>query len=245
MIGRIIWIGCVAVLGLVIAQLQLDRQAARDPSLMEWVAAPFRGNSQFLAATAALNAGDRPGGVEAARELLLRRPVPAENLTIYATALYRTGDEERASLAIQTAAQRGWREPLAQEARLRLALEAGDLGEAGTRYVALLLNPAADNVLLTTLGEQVLAEPGSEAETALAGLVSDTDRWHATFLGRGLQVMPPAAFARVAVASIARGTAFDCHALERVIGSLTARDAAAGQSMRTAALGKCPQLVQP
>ncbi len=244
MIMRAAWIVGVALLGLVIAQLQFDRQSARDPWIMDWVAAPFRGNAQFLAVTAALNAGDRPGAVEEGRKLLLRRPVPAENLTIYATALYRTGDEELASVAIQTAAQRGWREPLPQEARLRLALEAGDLGEAGTRYIALLLNPASDNALLTTLGAEVLAEPGSEAEAVLAGVVSDTDRWHSTFLGRGAQVMPPAAFARVAVASIARGAVFDCRALEGVIASLTARDAAAGESLRAAALGKCPQLAQ-
>lgn len=245
MIMRAVWIACVALLGLVVAQLQLDRQAARDPWLMEWVAGPFRGNAQFFAVTAALNYGDRPLAVAEARNLLLRRPVPAENLAIYAAALYRRGgDEELASVAIQTAAQRGWREPLPQEARLRLALEAGDLGEAGTRYIALLLNPASDNGLLTALGEQVLAQPGSEAEVVLAGLVSDTDRWHTTFLGRGSQVMPPAAFARVAVASMGRGTMFDCRALERVIGTLAKRGSAAGESIRAAAQGNCPQLAQ-
>lgn len=240
MIARALWIAVVAVLGLIIAQLQLDRQVARDPSVAPWVAAPFRGNAQFLVAIDALAREDYGKALSESRKLTLRRPIPAENLTVLANALYRTGDEELASIAIQTAAQRGWREPLAQEVRLRLALEVGDLTEAGTRYVALLLNPASSDDLLRTLGDEVLAEPGSEAETVLADLVSETDRWHAVFLRRGPQVMPPEAFARVVVTSMGRGAAFDCGTLERVALGLLRRNAEAGQSLQAAARPRCP-----
>jgi hypothetical protein len=242
MILRTLLVIAMVALGLAVAQLQFDRQTARGPALADWVAGPFRGNAQFMAATEALNRQDTDVAVSEARRLVQRRPVPAENLTLLASALYRAGDVEMASIAVQMAAQRGWREPLAQETRLRLALEAGDLTEAGTRYVALLLNPASDNALLKDLGQQVLAEPESDAEAVLIDLVSDTDRWHAVFLRRGPGVMPTAAFGRVITASLARGIVFDCRALKPAIGRVAAQDRDTAETLRGEIGAQCPDL---
>jgi hypothetical protein len=58
---------------------------------------------------------------------------------LLAVAQAKAGNAEAAGLAIQIAGQRGWREPVAQEAVLRLALGAGNKPEAARRYAALFL----------------------------------------------------------------------------------------------------------
>jgi hypothetical protein len=238
---RIIWAGAIAVLALITAQLQLDRQSAREPAYAGLVMDPFHANAQFTMAARALYRQETDVALAEARKLVLRRPVPAEHLTLLAGAYYQDGQVPPASLAVQYAAQRGWRDPIAQESRLRLALEAGDKGEAARRFVALMVAGTNNQALTAELGEAVFGTPSPDAEAVVVDLISETDRWHPVFLWRGVNALPADAFARITAESLARRTPFDCTMLGSAINQITQRDPVAGEALARASKTHCPQ----
>jgi hypothetical protein len=234
MIGRIIWWAAMLTAALVTTALQVDKQAEVTPALAPLVPAPLRNFAQTqIAAQAA--AGDDPARALAeAQALVARRPVPAEYLSLLAVAQAKAGQGEEAGVTIQIAGQRGWREPIAQEAVLRLALDAGDKAEAARRYAALFLRTETPDALLIELGPQVFDAPGGPGETTLIDIVAGGERWHSQFLRRGAAVMPPAAFSAVTRATMDRGAKFDCTLLDQAAKTLERRDAAAAQSLAAA-----------
>jgi tetratricopeptide (TPR) repeat protein len=239
MMARIVWIAVLIVVAGVTAQLQIDRQSALEPEQGEWVAAPFRAYSQEGVARTALQGGDPALALAEAQRLVERRPIPAEHLTALALAYFKSGDNAAASVAIQRAAQRGWRDPLAQEARARLALDAGDVPEATRRFTALMVLGTNNDALLNDLAAQIFAEPDSPGHETLVAIISETDRWGRLFLRRGPGVMPPDAFAKVIVTSTEQGASFDCGTFERAQRLLARRDADAGAVMATARSRHC------
>jgi hypothetical protein len=240
MIGRIIWIaGLLAIAGLTTA-LQIDRQSARDPALTTLVPAPLRNDAQVQIAAAALAAGKTDTALAEAERLVRRRPVPAEHLSLLAAAQARSGAIDQAEMTIQIAAQRGWREPLAQESVLRMALDAGDAPEAARRYAALFRREATPDALLVTLGPAVMGSANSAGRTTFAGIIAGAERWQTMYLQRGLQVMPADAFAEVTARAIAGGAQFDCTALTPAFESLRQRDPAAAQQLAAPAARACP-----
>jgi hypothetical protein len=167
--------------------------------------------------------------------------MPARNLVLLAAGQARAGKAEQSAQTIQIAAQRGWREPLAQEAMLRLALAAGDKPEAARRYIALFLRSKTPNSLLIDLGPAVLGEGSSEGRAAMAAILAGAERWRSTFLQRGAQVIPPSAFSAIMVDSLERGVTFDCAMLGRSIKQVSQRDAAAATPIAAAAARQCPE----
>lgn len=242
MIGKVLWPALLLALAVVTGFLQIDRQADLTPSLAPLVPQGLRNYAQPRIAASAADGPDSALALDEAKRLVLRRPVPAEHLTLLAVAQTKAGQREQAGLTIQIAAQRGWREPIAQEALLRLALDAGDKPEAARRFAALFLRDATPNALLVELAPAVLDESGGPGQRTLAGIISGTDRWHNTFLRRGAQVMPPAAFADIAVASMARGTRFDCGVLSQTLKGLGQKDTASAARMAAAVRKDCPQI---
>ena len=245
MIGRIVWFAALLALAVVTAVLQLDRQSAMSPALAPLVPQAMRGYAQAQIAAAAAQGSDAGLALEEARRLVRRRPIPAENLTVLAVAQTKAGQVQQAGLTIQIAGQRGWRDPVAQEAVLRLALAAGDQAEAARRYAALLLRRETPDSLLSELAPQVLGEAGGPGQTTLVDIIIGTDRWDNAFLRRGAQVVPPAAFSEVAVASIGKGKFFDCTVLAQTIKGLGQRDAAASNRLLAAAAPRCRELPLP
>lgn len=235
MIGRIIWVAALLVIAAITAALQIDKQSEVAPALAPLVPPPLRNFAQTQIAAAAADGGDPALALAEARTLVRRRPVPAEYLTLLAVAQTKAGQGEAAGLTIQIAGQRGWREPLAQEAVLRLALAAGDKPEAARRYAALFLRDTTPNGLLEELGPAVLDETDGPGQQTMAGIVSGTERWQSGFLRRGATVMPPKAFSAIAIASIEKGAQFDCKVLAQAIQVVTRDDADAGQQLRLAA----------
>lgn len=244
MIGRGIWIFAILVAAALTIQLQLDREGIKRPELRALVAEPLRAASQPYFAEAALTGTDAARALVEARKLVLRRPVPAEHLTIMAAAQAKAGQAEAAIATLQTAGDRGWRDPLAQEARLRLALELNDEAEAARRYMALMLRRETSRELLTELGAQVFAEPDGVAHRTMIALISGADRWPNVFLRRGLQVMPPDAFAQITAGSIASGVDFGCPSLMQVAAAISRTDSAAGALIREAGKAQCPALAK-
>ena len=125
---------------------------------------------------------------------------------------------------------------------LRLALDAGDEPEAARRYAALFLRAATPNALLQELGPAVLAQTGGPGQRTLVDIISGTDRWHDTFLRRGVQVIPPAAFADITLASIKRGARFDCGILKQSLKALGQQDAATAERLVAGSRNLCPDL---
>jgi hypothetical protein len=241
MIGRIIWWAALLAMALVTAALQIDKQSEVSPELAPLVPGPLRNFAQTqLAAAAAADGSDPAMALAEARKLVRRRPVPAEYLTLLAVAQTKAGQGEAAGLTIQIAAQRGWREPLAQESVLRLALAAGDKPEAARRYAALFLRDATPEALLEELGPAVLEATDGPGQQTMSEIVSGAERWHVRFLRRGARVMPPKAFSAIAVASRSQGARFDCTALNQAIQVVTRRDPEAGQQLQQAGDG-CPK----
>lgn len=220
--------------------MQLDRQAARDPAYARYVLDPFRANAQLAIAASAVRGTDPETALSEARKLVARRPVPAEHLTLLAEAYSQNDAMEPAARTVQLAAQRGWRDPLAQQVRLGLALEAGDKAEAARRFVALLVLGKGDASDLAAVGSAIFADASPEAEGAVVDLLSGTDRWQNAFLRRGAATIPPDAFARILIASLARKAPLDCKTLAGLIPQLAPQDAALATQLQQASAARCP-----
>ena len=245
MIGRILWFAALIAVALVTAAVQIDKQSETTPALARIVPAPLRNYAQTRITAAALERGDPEAALAEAERLVRRRPLPAEYLTLLAVGQAKAGQEAKSNETIQVAAKRGWREPVAQVAMLRLALANADRTEAARRYAALFLRDATPDALLLELGPAVLGGPETEAAAArdtIIAVVLGADRWHAAFLRRGARVMPPAAFAAIAQGSIARGVRFDCKVLKVSVDALTLRDSGAATALRAAGVKRCPNL---
>ncbi len=239
MIGRILWIVALLGIGAVTTGLQLDRQTETDPQIARLVPAPFRSFAQAQIAVDALDQ-DNPADALAAAEALVRvRPMPAEHLTLLAAAQARAGEAAAAEFSIGLAAQRGWREPIAQETALRLALAAGDKAEAARRFAALFRNNATSDDLLTTLAPQVFAEAGGPGRQTFADVLVGAPRWYELFLQRGARVLPTAAFAEVLGQALDGGAQFPCEQLKPTVVDLNKRDAAAAATLTAPIARRC------
>lgn len=239
MIGRALWLAVLLTIAGLTTALQFDRQSERSPELAPLVPAPFRGYAQTRLAVTAIESKNAPAALAAAQELVRRRPVPAEHLTLLAAAQAQAGMTEQAGFSIQIGAQRGWRDPVAQEAVLRLALAAGDKAEAVRRYAALFRREATPDALLTAIGPQVFGAPGDVSRDTFALIITRAGRWQDRFLQRGLLVMPPEAFGEIVGLAIARGAQFNCAPLRTAIEGLRQRDAAAAERLAATAARLC------
>ena len=212
MIGRVLWI--VAMLGIaaVTSYAQLDRQARVTPGLAANVPESFRAFAQPHIAAEALEGEDADRALTEAQRLVARRPVAAEHLQLLALAQYKAGQPQAATISIQLAAQRGWRNVQVQESMLRLALAAGEQGEAARRFTALMLNQASNEATLRDLAPAVFKD--ASAQDALVDVLAGGARWHNRFLERGSQILPPNAFANIIGRSAERGVQFDCSRLK-------------------------------
>ena len=245
MIGRIIWFAALAAIALLTTALQLDMHSKKAPGLAAVVPAPLRSQAQVQIVQTALAGKDAKLAVAEAERLVRRRPLPAESLTLLAVAQAKAGDLDAAGRTIQIAGQRGWRVAMAQEAVLRLALGAGDKPEAARRYAALFLRDQTPDSLLEELAPAVLGEPGGLGQQTMVAIVVGGERWHTTFLRRGVRVMPPAVFSAIAASSVLEGAAFDCGALAQSIKAVGQRDAGAGYNLAMAASSRCSKQAPP
>lgn len=242
MIGRIIWLSGLATIALLTTVLQLDFMSRRSLGLAELVPGPFRNHAQTQIARNAVQGDDAALALAETERLVRRRPPPAESLTLLAIGQAKASKAGTAVRTIQIAGQRGWRDPIAQESVLRLALEAGDQAEAARRYAALFLRGGTPDGLLEELGPRVLGEPGGIGQATMAAIVVGGERWHRTFLQRGAKVMPPLAFSEIAAMSLLDGAAFDCGQLGQALKSLGQRNPGAAGRLSIAAAGRCPKL---
>lgn len=239
MIAGTVWRAALLVVAIAVIGLQFDRQTRRTPELATSVPEVIRSSAQSRVAAFAVAGSDPEYALAQAELLIRRRPLPAEHLRILAQAQFAVGKLDESALTIQYAAQRGWRDPLAQQAMLQLALNAGDDAEAARRYLALFLRRDTDDALLQELGLQVLGDPSGEGRKAFVRVLSGGVRWQNIFFGRGMRVIPVAAFADILVEAIESGTRFDCVPLRNVSERLIGRDEVDGQKVAEAVRQNC------
>ncbi|WP_234033010.1 tetratricopeptide repeat protein [Erythrobacter rubeus] len=222
--GRLVWFMSLALLAALTISVQLDRQSAIAPHFADLTPEPVRSFAQAQIAARALAGEDPQEALQETRKLVARRPLPAEPLRMLAQAQIQSGQSSEGLTTIQIAAQRGWRDPAAQEAMLRVAIAAGDEREAARRYVALLVRRGTSDDLLQEFGEILFSNSHGLATQTLAGIVASSDRWRPVFLRRGMRVLPATSIAGVIAQSAEAGAAFDCALLRQTVQALERMD---------------------
>jgi hypothetical protein len=231
MITTALWRIAIIAVTLVTIGVQFDRQARATPAIAASVPEPFRAFAQAAIAVNALQGSDPELALREAQYLVAVRPVPAEHIRLLAQAQFAAGQLADGSVTIQVAAQRGWRDPLAQEAMLRLAIAADDQAEAARRYAALFLRRDTDDATLVEVGPAVLAEPRGPGRQTLTEIVGGGERWHNQFLRRGARTIPADAFVEIVSETTANGAQYDCNVLRQSTDVLGNRDAKAGKAL--------------
>ncbi len=239
MIGRIVWFAALIAVAMVTIGVQLDRQARVTPTLAAAVPEPFRAFAQARIASSAVIGDDPALALQETKRLVARRPVPAEHIRLLANAQFKAEQFDEGAVTVQIAAQRGWRDTLAQQAMLELALAAGDGAEAARRYAALMLNSETENALLTELGSRTFSEPDGAARTTFAEIVNGGERWHEFFLRRGARVMPTDAFIEIVNKAKAQGSRFNCQAITQTAKQMANSDPASSEQLTAAFSDDC------
>ncbi|NLR69437.1 hypothetical protein HGI47_00925 [Novosphingobium sp. ERN07] len=165
-ISSSIWAALMAVLAIGAVGAQADRAVRRQPALAPVVPPLFRNFAQWQLTMSSVRSSPPATAFAEAQTLIERSPIPSESFTFLSVALIRNNDQKAGGLAIQRAAQRGWRDPIAQRAMYDIALSAGDHAEAAHRLAALYglqdsqvpLKPMTDNLLITPQGRAAMAD---------------------------------------------------------------------------------------
>ena len=206
------WTGLMIVLALFAGGAQLDRQSRRTPILAPLVPPMFRNYAQSQEVYNTVRSAEPSKALAEARLLVQRRPIPSEHLSLLAIAMVRNGDNGKAFLLVQKAAQRGWRDSLAQQAMLKIAMDVGDMAEASRRLAA-LWGIDETQMPLAEATAKVLAS--AEGRKAMASTMSADGRWISAFLARSSAVKPQHLAETLAMAA-AQGARLDCSQLQRI-----------------------------
>lgn len=203
---RIVWTAFLAVVAVLACGAQLDRAARRQPALVSVVPAPFRNFAQESVTLATVRSAEPSVALAEARLLVSRSPAPAEHLTLLAIAEERSGDRADSARLIQRAAQRGWRDPIAQQAMFDIALGAGDQVEASHRLAALWALQE-EQAPLKDMGQRLMSGP--EGRKALADALVVGGNWTIPFL-RSVAAEPTAYAVETVELALRSGAMFDC-----------------------------------
>ena len=229
MIGRLVWWTALLLVALVATGAQVDRSARFDPAMAPLTPGPFRGFAQQRLTEAALLQGDPDTALSLAKELVIRRPAPAEHLSLLGRAAILAGDQELALAALGAAAERGWRDPTAQNAVAAAALARGEYPVAARR-IAALWAIGAERDYLDPLTQALLKEP--EGRAALAIEMAQDGHWRDNFLAPASGLSSPADFADLVVEARAAGADLPCGRLAPVIRRFESDNAAEAALVR-------------
>lgn len=218
--SRAIWVSLMAVLAVIASAAQLDRSARRDPALAPLVPVLFRNFAQERLTMATVRSAGPEQALADARRLVRRSPLPAEHVSLLAIAEERNGARDRSGVLVQRAAQRGWRDPIAQQAMFAIALAAGQHREAANRLAALYA-VQEDQAPLSDLTAQLQATP--QGRSALAEALVAGGHWTNGFLYAAATSKAPESRMTIALA-LERGANLDCGGLRLILGNAPRAD---------------------
>jgi len=210
MIGKIAWGIALAGLAAAGSFAQLDRQSRSNPALAALVPQPMRGFAAERLAEQAIAAKDVAGAAQAARTLILARPLPAEHLSLLSLSAALAKDEPRALAALEQATMRGWRDPMAQVVAGQAALMQGNHQAAAQRITALLSTGNQPDQAFAMLA-RLLADPAGR--TAFAKQIAARGRWQGDMLAPASAVVAPDDLARTIAEAHAEGGRLPCDRL--------------------------------
>lgn len=208
---RFAWIILMVGLALTAGGAQLDRQSRRTAILAPVVPPMFKSYAQYRQVMAQVRTAEPREALKMAQLLVQRRPIPSEHLSLLAMAMGRNGETEKAFVLYQKAAQRGWRDSIAQQTRLRIAVEVGDMAEA-SRRIAALWGIRETQMHLADATAKVLET--SDGRKAMAATMSANGRWIGAFLAES-DAVPPQHLAETIAMAAAQGARLNCTVLQR------------------------------
>lgn len=168
-VGKSVWFALWAAVAVAAAGFEMDREARYNASLAALVPAPFRGFALEVLARGALARGDSAAGVQLAREMVARRPIPAEGMAMIAQGELAAGRERSALAAVMVAAERGWRDSFTQAILVQLAVQGGDWDIAAQRLLALWRKGGHNDEVRSLSGAVLSRKEGLRAFNAQLG----------------------------------------------------------------------------
>lgn len=187
---RALWYLVMLVLAAMAVVSGLDRESRRTPALGMMVPEMLRTEGHRPMFFIAQARGDHAAALDAARQVVRTRPVPSESLSLYSRAALAAGESAGALATMTLAAQRGWRDPVAQMAMAVAALQSKDHAVAAQRIDALWStmgkSPESD-------GMTVYLARTPEGREAFAARLATGPHWQGQFLYSALLDTDPAA----------------------------------------------------
>lgn len=206
MMARVAWWAFLLVVAILTWGVQLDRQSQIQPQISSHVPEPLRDVAQMRFAQAAVRNG-QPDALEEARELIRRRPIPAESLEVLARAQLAAGQPDRAIATFEAASSRGWRVQSVQLAVAGAAIDAGNYEAAADRLAAVLaVNRAAPDFYPVL--NHLLETP--DGRSAMADKLAGEGHWQSRFTRQAASAADPADFWLVLAEAARRGAQLAC-----------------------------------
>jgi len=209
---RYCWYFGLLVVATIATVVQIDRHALELPALAKWVPSQFRSFALIREAADEAVRGDPRRAVGDARRLVAKHPIPAEPLTILAIAEHRAGDGVASSAALILAAQRGWREPLAQQSVAIAAMQTGQAEIAADRLSA-LWKTMKGRPHARELSGQLLEERAVRKK--FASKLANRKEWVEAFLSWASRNLALPIFADIIEEANKKGATFDCAMIAR------------------------------
>lgn len=214
MIGRLIWWVVIVAIAVIASFAQIDRSSRFNPSLAPLVPSAFSGFAAAQRTRLAIAAEQPELALAEATALVKARPLPAENLELFAIAAAMNGRTEQSIAAIEAASLRGWRAPIVTQAVAQAALEQGEYDSAAQRISALLATGSARDAALT-LANRLLTTP--EGQAAFARRLAAPGHWQGNALPRLADVVPASGFSATLALAAEQDADLDCGRLASVI----------------------------
>ncbi len=208
--ARIAWGALCVVVACVAVGAQMDREARRNLVIARKVPDIFRGYALEPLASDAYRRGDAEAGLALSRQMVERRPVPAESLSLLTNGLISTGREDAALPALLLSAQRGWRDRFTQRLMITVATQSGDWTVAAQRLVALWRQGDRGD-RIGDLTQAVLSRP--EGWAAFRNQIGGPEPWSTDFLLWAGPYLPGAAVRDISSAMAKQHVAVDCSRL--------------------------------
>lgn len=222
----LIWTVALLVVAWATVGTEVDFAVQRRPQLADSVPDRFRNFAEAVEARNAILANNGPAAAAKATELLSRRPIPAENLSLLASS-EMLQKSNRVGPILQAGVTRGWRDMLLQLAALDGALQTRNWDVAIQRLTA-LRTMRRPKEYIDPVVEQIVQNPNGRR--AYAAFLKGSPVETKGFIRGGLNFLDSATYTDVILMALKDGANFDCDQMSDATTLLLQKNA--GQNAR-------------